>query len=99
MYFPILEKLEDTSVLQAQIRIIGQHRAKRQLEKRMKRHPFRINRRYPCRRQYDILLFRMCADVFQERGFTRSGLPGQKDGLARMGDQLQGILKLLIICI
>ena len=65
----------------------------------MKRHPFRVNRGYPCRCQYDILLFRMCADVFQEREFPRSGLPGQEDGLTCMSDQLQGILKLLIICV
>ena len=35
--------------------------------------------------------------IIQERGFTRPGLPCQEDGLACMSDQLQGILKLLIV--
>ena len=99
MFLPVFEELEDTPVLQTQVRIIWQHRTKRQFKKGMKRHPLRINRRYPSRRQYDIFLFCMRANVFQERGFTRSSLSGQENGLACMGDQLQGILKLLIIYI
>lgn len=64
----------------------------------MKRHPSALIAAIPVGAN-TTYFFRMCADVFQERGFTRSGLPGQEDGLTCMSDQLQGILKLLIICV
>ena len=46
--------------------------------------------------QHDVLLLGILTDVFQERRLTRPGLPGQEDGLPRVSNQLQCILKLLI---
>ena len=46
--------------------------------------------------QHDVFLLGILTDVFQESRFTRSCFPCQENRLASVGDQLQGILKLLI---
>ena len=44
-----------------------------------------------------MLLLRMLTDIFEEGGFSCSGLAGEENRLARMRDQIQRILKFRII--
>ena len=64
----------------------------------MKRHPSALIAAIPvgANTTYFFSYVRRC---ISRTWIYRSGLPGQEDGLTCMSDQLQGILKLLIICV
>ena len=94
MILPVLEKIEDTPILQTQIRVIRQHGPKWQLEKRVQSSTTRINRRDPGRGQDNMLLFRMLTDIFQEGRFSGTR---QKNRLPCVRNQAQGILKFQVI--
>ena len=57
----------------------------------------RIYGRYSGRSQHHILFLRMIANILQKSRLAGPCFPCQENRLASVGDQLQGILKLLIV--
>ena len=95
----IFKEIVDTAMLRAQVRIIRQHRPKRQFEKGMQGDTSCIDRCDARGCQHHVLLLRMLTDILKESRFSRPGLAREEDRLTRMRNQIQRILKFRIISI
>jgi hypothetical protein len=79
--------------------VIGQERMKRELEKAVQGAASGIDGGYSGRGKHYMLFLRIRADIFQEGRFARTCLARQEYGLTGILNEVQGILKLFVLCI
>lgn len=78
MRLGVFEELMDASPLQAEVRVVGQQGIEGQAEEAVQRAASGVDGGDARGSQYDVLLLRIGADVFQEGRFARTGLSRQE---------------------
>ena len=83
----------DASPLQAEVRVVGQQRIKGQLEEAVHRASSGVDGCNAGGSQHDVFLLGVLADITQKGRLTRACFSGEKNRLAGILNQVQGILK------
>ena len=99
MGFGVFEKFVDASPLKAEVRVIGQQGVERQFEEAVQGTASGIDGGYAGRGKHYMLFLRIRADIFQEGRFARTCFARQEYGLTGILNEVQGILKLFVLCI
>jgi hypothetical protein len=97
--FGVFEKFVDASPLQTEVRVIGQQGVEGQFEEAVQGTASGIDGGYAGRGKHYMLFLRIRADIFQEGRFARTCLARQEYGLTGILNEVQGILKLFVLCI
>lgn len=99
MGFGVFEKFVDASPLKAEVRVIGQQGVERQFEEAVQGTASGIDGGYAGRCKHHVLFLCIRADVLQEGRFARTCFARQEYGLTGILNEVQGILKLFVLCI
>ena len=99
MRFRIFKEFVDASPLKAEVRVIGQQGVERQFEEAVQGTASGIDGGYAGRGKHYMLFLRIRADIFQEGRFARTSFARQEYGLTGILNEVQGILKLFVLCI